>query len=167
VVSSSGGKYEDEKGRRMKLREGVHSVKPDEGEQLVEVWEASVRATHDFLSDADVDSLRPLVLPGLLGLEHLLCVRSEGGGVVGFIGVADGKIEALFVHPSWHRVGVGRRLAGHAIDALGARTVDVNEQNEQAVAFYLRLGFRVEGRSEVDRMGKPFPLLYMRIPGAG
>jgi putative acetyltransferase len=57
---------------------------------------------------------------------------------------------------------VGRRLARHAVVRLGATTVDVNEQNPEAVAFYLRLGFRVEGRSELDSTGKPFPLLHMR-----
>jgi hypothetical protein len=41
--------------------------------------------------------------------------------------------------------------------------VDVNEQNGQAVGFYLRMGFATEGRSELDGMGKPYPLLHMRL----
>ena len=147
----------------MELQEGVHPVGPDEGERLIEVWEASVRATHHFLAESDIEFLKPLVLPALPGLAHLLGVRDESGVLVGFVGVADGKIEALFVHPAWHRVGVGRRLARHAVMNLGATRVDVNEQNDQAVAFYLRLGFRIEGRSDVDRMGLPFPLLHMRM----
>jgi len=147
----------------MELQEGVHPVGPDEGERLIEVWEASVRATHHFLAESDIEFLKPLVLPALPGLAHLLGVRDESGVLVGFVGVADGKIEALFVHPAWHRVGVGRRLARHAVMNLGATRVDVNEQNDQAVAFYLRLGFRIEGRSDVDSMGLPFPLLHMRM----
>jgi putative acetyltransferase len=145
------------------LLEGVHHVRPEEGDRLVDVWEASVRATHHFLSDSDIQFFKPLVLNGLLGLSHLFCVRDMTGDLVGFVGVADGKMEALFVHPSWHRAGIGRRLARHAVVELGATKVDVNEQNEQAVAFYLRLGFRVEARSEVDSMGKPFPLLHMHL----
>jgi len=129
---------------------------------LLEVWEASVRATHDFLSESDIQFFRPLVLPGLLSLEHLLCVRDVEGRIVAFLGVADGKMEALFVHPSFRRTGLGRRLARHAVVELGAASVDVNEQNQQAVGFYRRLGFEVEGRSEVDSMGKPFPLLHLR-----
>lgn len=31
--------------------------------------------------------------------------------------------------------GAGRLLLRYAVDALGARSVDVNEQNEQAVGF--------------------------------
>jgi putative acetyltransferase len=146
----------------MLLQDGVHPVRSEEGDRLLEVWEASVRATHDFLSESDIQFFRPLVLPGLLSLEHLLCVRDVEGRIVAFLGVADGKMEALFVHPSFRRTGLGRRLARHAVIELGAASVDVNEQNQQAVGFYRRLGFEVEGRSEVDSMGKPFPLLHLR-----
>jgi putative acetyltransferase len=138
----------------------------DEGERLVEVWEASVRATHHFLSESDIELLKPSVLPAMLDVESLLGVRDESGVLVGFLGVAEGKIEALFVHPSWHRLGAARRLVRHAVKNLGATRVDVNEQNEQAVAFYLRLGFRIEGRSDVDSMGLPFPLIHMRMDDA-
>ena len=146
----------------MLLQDGVHPVRSEEGDRLLEVWEASVRATHDFLSESDIQFFRPLVLPGLLSLEHLLCVRDVEGRIVAFLGVADGRMEALFVHPSFRRPGLGRRLARHAVVELGAASVDVNEQNQQAVGFYRRLGFEVEGRSEVDSMGKPFPLLHLR-----
>ena len=147
----------------MKLQEGVHPIGPDEEDRLVEVWEKSVRATHDFLSESDIAYLKPLVLPALLGMENLVGVRDASGLLAGFAGTSDGKIEALFVHPSWHRLGAGRRLVRHAVRTLGANGVDVNEQNAGAVAFYVRLGFRIEGRSEKDGMGLPFPLLHMKM----
>jgi putative acetyltransferase len=146
----------------MLLQEGVHRVDPGEGARLLEVWEASVRATHRFLSESDIQFLKPLVRQGLFALEHILCVRDDAGQIVAFVGVDQRKMEALFVHPSWHGRGVGRRLARHAVVELGATAVDVNEQNEGAVAFYRRLGFEVEGRSETDSTGRPFPLLHMR-----
>jgi putative acetyltransferase len=144
------------------LRAGVHPVRTEEAARLLEVWEASVRATHHFLSESDIQFFRPLVLKELWMLEHLLCARDLEGRLVGFVGVTGKKIEALFVHPSWDRMGVGIRLAEHAAIELAASTVDVNEQNQQAVTFYRRLGFEVEGRSEVDGTGRPFPLLHMR-----
>ena len=150
----------------MELQEGVRPVGPDEGERLIEVWEASVRATHDFLSESDIQHLKPFVLPALRGMEDLFGVRDEGSVLAGFAGTASEKIEALFVHPSWHRLGAGRRLVRHAVKMLGARSVDVNEQNQGAVAFYVRLGFRIEGRSDKDGMGLPFPLLHMTLDDA-
>lgn len=146
----------------MRVQEGVYRVEPEEGESLLEVWEASVRATHHFLSESDIQFFKPLVLKELFALDHLLSVRNREGRIIAFVGVSQERMEALFVHPSFHRIGVGRRLARHAVLELGATSVDVNEQNQQAVAFYGRLGFQVEGRSEVDGMGKPFPLLHMR-----
>ena len=147
----------------MELKEGVHALGSGEDERLIEVWEASVRATHDFLSESDIQYLKPLILPALRGVDKLFGVYDESGVVAGFAGTAGGKIEALFVHPSWHRLGAGRRLVRHAVKTLGATKVDVNEQNEKAVAFYLRLGFLIEGRSDVDSMGLPFPLIHMRM----
>jgi putative acetyltransferase len=65
--------------------------------------------------------------------------------------------------PAHRGQGAGRRLVSHA-QALrgGALTVDVNEQNVEARGFYEALGFAVLGRSPVDDMGLPFPILHMR-----
>lgn len=56
-----------------------------------------------------------------------------------------------------------RRARHSAVKDLGARRLDVDEQNAQAVGFYLHYGFQVVGRSETDGMGEPFPLLHMRL----
>jgi hypothetical protein len=54
-----------------------------------------------------------------------------------------------------------------------ARVVEVWEASvrathhfDQALGFYLRLGFEVVGRSELDSNGKPYPLLHMRLARA-
>ena len=141
----------------------VRRVRAEESARVLEVWEASVRATHDFLSEADIGFFKPLVLGELYGLEHLVGLRDHEGTLVGFAGVSHGKLEALFVDPACHRRGVGRILTQYAVTQLGADRVDVNEQNRQAVAFYEHLGYVVEARSEFDATGKPFPLLHMRV----
>lgn len=145
----------------IQLRDGVSAVGPDDYARVVEVWEASVRATHDFVTEADIEVFRPLVRDGLPEVPQLLCVRERAGQVAGFIGVQDGKVEMLFVHPAWRGQGIGRRLLSYAVTTLGASELDVNEQNPQALGFYLRMGFEVVGRSAVDSMGKPYPLLHM------
>ena len=135
--------------------------------RVVEVWEASVRATHHFLTEADIQFFKPFVREELPQTPHLVGVRDGAGKVIGFVGVAGDKIEMLFIDPAWRGRGVGRRLLVYAIDTFGATLVDVNEQNPQAIGFYLRMGFEVVGRSELDSAGKPFPLLHMRLLGAG
>jgi putative acetyltransferase len=147
----------------MLLRDGVHPVGPDDFPRMLDVWEESVRATHDFLTEADIEGLRPLVGEAFRQPMTLAAVRDEAGQVAGFLGVAGDKLEMLFIHPSFRGGGAGRRLVHHAVHALGATSVDVNEQNEQAVGFYLAMGFAVEGRSELDGQGNAFPLLHMRL----
>src|SRR5689334_964833 len=146
------------------IREGVSPLRSEDVAQTVEVWEASVRATHDFVSEADIVFFRPLVREELAN-SPVFVVRDATGKVAGFIGVSEGAIDSLFIDPVWRGQGIGRRLMEYAIHELGATRVDVNEQNDQAVGFYLRMGFEVESRSETDGLGKPYPLLHMRLQG--
>ena len=68
--------------------------------ELTEVWEASVRATHHFLTEDYIQIIRPLLLHDYLGAVQLYCMRDTYEAIVGFMGVLDGKVEMLFVHPS-------------------------------------------------------------------
>ncbi|MBM7061427.1 GNAT family N-acetyltransferase [Pseudomonas sp. UL073] len=132
--------------------------------RLLEVWEAAVRATHHFLSEADIRFYAPQVRAAFDSPIRLACVRAEDGQVAGFVGCLDGRIEMLFVDPAQHGRGFGRRLLEHAVAQHDARALDVNEQNPDALAFYRHLGFEVVGRSALDGSGKPFPLLHLRLP---
>ena len=125
----------------------VVKVGPDDFEELAEVWEASVRATHDFLSEADIRELRSLLPVRYLPAVELRCLR-DAGRIVAFIGLNGSHIAMLV---EW------------AVARQGADSVDVNEQNPQAVGFYLRMGFAVVGRSETDDADRPFPILHLRL----
>lgn len=139
------------------------TVLPADYSELTDVWEASVRATHDFLSEADIQTFRPLILNEFLAMVDLTAARNEAGKILGFVGVAEQKVEMLFLHPEARGKGLGKQLLRHAITHKQATTVDVNEQNPQALAFYEHLGFVRIGRSEVDGMGKPYPLLHLAL----
>ena len=146
----------------MSLLADISAVAPEDYPRIVEVWEASVRATHHFVTESDIEIFRPLVFDELPH-NDLACVRDGNGLIVGFIGIVEGKVEMLFIHPDYRVQGIGRTLLRYAIQECGATTVDVNEQNDQALGFYLRMGFVVIGRSELDSNGKPYPLLHMHL----
>jgi putative acetyltransferase len=127
---------------------------------IIELWELSVRKTHDFLHEdymLEIKSLLPSILPSV----ELYVNKNETGKITGFLGVANKKIEMLFIHPDFSGKGLGRMLTMFAIEKLHMNRVDVNEQNQQAVNFYKHLGFAVIARSDVDGLGKPYPLLMM------
>jgi putative acetyltransferase len=149
----------------MQTQEDITEITAEDLPRVVEVWEASVRATHHFLTEADIQYIKSLVGDDLAQVETLLGVRDGDGQVIGFIGVEGDEVGALFIHPAWRGQGIGRRLFTYAVETLGATKVDVNEQNDQAVGFYRRMGFEVVGRSAMDGLGQPFPLLHMRLSG--
>jgi putative acetyltransferase len=144
------------------MAQKVDTVQENDFDTLTEVWEASVRATHSFLTEDNIQYFKPLVRKEFLPAVELRCVRDGDFRPIGFLGVANGKIEMLFIRPDMRGRGIGKQLLTYAVEEMNAREVDVNEQNEHAVGFYKRMGFAVVGRTDVDGMGKPFPLLQMK-----
>ena len=84
-------------------------------ESLTQLWESSVRASHDFLSDADINSLKPYVREALKSIETLV-VATDNGGYVAFMGLQERKIEMLFVSPEYFGKGIGRCLVDLAVN---------------------------------------------------
>jgi putative acetyltransferase len=142
----------------------VRLAEPQDRDALLTLWERSVRATHSFLTEQDIVTLRPLVAQELAAdavAWWVLC--SESDVPLGFLGYTSDTIEALFVDPASHRTGAGRFLVEHAQQlARGPLTVEVNEQNEAGVRFYEAMGFTVVSRSPTDGAGRPFPIARMR-----
>ena len=134
---------------------------------LLAVWEASVRATHHFLSDAAVRRLAGYVPQALREVPLLAAAYGPDGEAAGFLGADGEKLEMLFLSPALHGQGLGRQLLQYGIDHWGVRSLDVNEQNPQARGFYEHMGFRVTGRSETDGQGQPYPLLSMVLDRPG
>lgn len=144
----------------MSIRRAIPSDQPI----LLDIWLRSVRATHTFLTEDDIQSFLPIVRDVAFVELEVWVLRSDAGELMGFMGLAGNKLEALFLDPKFHRSGGGRRLVQHARELHGELTLDVNEQNPGACRFYEACGFVVEGRSELDSTGRPFPLLHMRLP---
>ncbi len=131
---------------------------------LLDVWQASVRASHHFLTEADIRTLTPQAEEALLQIETLWIVEDDLRPV-GFMGVQEHKIEMLFLHPDYFRKGVGKELVQRAFRELAVEYVDVNEQNPDAARFYERMGFHTFRRDDTDDQGNPFPILRMkRLP---
>ena len=131
---------------------------------LLDVWQASVRASHHFLTEADIRTLTPQAEEALLQIETLWIIEDDLRPV-GFMGVQEHKIEMLFLHPDYFRKGVGKGLVQRAFRELAVEYVDVNEQNPDAARFYERMGFYTFRRDDTDDQGNPFPILRMkRLP---
>lgn len=147
----------------MKNIEIIKNVTEKDMTDILEVWESSVKATHLFLTEENIDALRPFVEEGVKFISNLAVIRDEEDTIQAFIGVHDNKIEMLFVKDTCRGKGLGKHLVNWAINTLNIKFVDVNEQNQQGLGFYKHMGFEVFDRSELDEQGNPFPILYMKL----
>ncbi|WP_041137936.1 GNAT family N-acetyltransferase [Beduini massiliensis] len=129
--------------------------------QLMHIWESSVRATHLFLKEEDILRIAEYVPEALLHVPTLITAKKEGS-IIGFMGIDQNSLEMLFISSKERGQGIGKKLLEYAILHEGVDCLTVNEQNPQAKGFYEHMGFMVERRSECDDQGNPFPLLYMR-----
>ena len=138
----------------------TREIKETDYANLMDIWESAVLNTHDFLKLEDFLFYKKN-LPTYFQYVSLYGFE-QNSRLVGFIGIAEGNIEMLFVHNDCRGKGIGKRLVAYAIEKLQACKVDVNEQNTQAVGFYQHMGFSVVNRSEIDAEGKAYPILHMQ-----
>ena len=131
-------------------------------ENLLDVWENSVKATHLFLSDDEINNIRQYVPQALKGVPVLVIAENENGNLVGFMGIADKMLEMLFILNECRGQGIGKQLLQYGIENYLINELAVNEQNPLAKGFYEHLGFEVYKRTETDEQGNPYPLWYMK-----
>ena len=130
--------------------------------QLTTIWEDSVRATHLFLSEAEIQEIKAHVLQALTGVSRLLVAERAPGQPVAFMGIEGPRLEMLFLSPAERGAGLERQLLEYGIRHYHLQELTVNEQNPQAVGFYQHMGFETYRRTDCDEQGGPYPLLYMK-----
>lgn len=130
--------------------------------QVLTIWRKSVLATHDFLTSSDFEEIKALVESINFNDLKVFCLTSENI-VIGFVGVADMKIEMLFLDPKYFGQGYGHKLLSFAVKDLNADKLDVNEQNVNALQFYQKFGFETFERTVKDDQGRNYPLLRMKL----
>ena len=139
----------------------IRKIKVTDYPRLIEIWESAVLSTHDFLKEEGCLYYKEQ-LPVYFQYVTLFGFEQEGI-LVGFMGIAKGNLEMLFIDNNYRGIGIGKKLITYAIDNLQVTKVDVNEQNNQAVGFYKYIGFNVYKRSDLDGEGKEYPILHMQL----
>jgi len=140
----------------------IVSTSADQHAALLELWEQSVRATHHFLTEAQILQIRQQIIQYSYFDQVQLFHVEHQQQILGFMGIADSKLEMLFISSAAFRQGIGSQLLQYALQ-LGVTEVDVNEQNPDATAFYLKHGFEIISRSETDSEGNPYPILHLQL----
>lgn len=147
----------------------IVSYSPGYHQELVEIWRSGVKKTHTFLSAEAFEFYHNIVdKRALTSMNVCVALSSQfnsdyGGAALGFAGWQGEMIEMLFVAPKAHRQGVGSQLLDYLTQKQACKQVDVNEQNPQARAFYLKYGFEETGRSPCDENGYEYPIIHLQL----
>ena len=131
--------------------------------QLIKVWEDSVKATHTFLSNDEIEKINEYVPQALSNISYLIIETDKNENPIAFMGIEGTKLEMLFIKNSERGKGLGKELLKYGIEKYGVNELAVNEDNLQAKGFYEHMGFKVYQRNELDDQGNPYPVLYMRL----
>lgn len=132
-------------------------------EQLLAVWENSVKATHLFLSEREIENIKKYVPQALKEIPYLIIVENGNQIPVGFMGIVEQHLEMLFISHEERGKGLGKELLKYGIEKYSVNDLAVNEQNPLAKGFYEHMGFEIYKRTECDEQGNPYPLLYMKL----
>lgn len=131
---------------------------------MLTIWEASVRATHDFLTEEKILEIKQIITEGnVFSSVEIYTFENTDGFKTGFIGIANQKIEMLFIRPEYRGLGIGKALTEYVISKHDITKVDVNEQNPKAVGFYKKMGFQISKRNPLDSQENAFPILEMEL----
>ena len=129
-------------------------------DEIIGVWEASVRTTHHFLSHKEIAFYKPLVLKYALPSMRIFGINKHKK-LAGFMAVSSYKVEMLFIAPEFIGQGLGKKLLSFALDELHIPLIDVNEENLSALGFYLHMGYQIISRDDVDGNGRPHPIFHL------
>ncbi|MBU9789552.1 GNAT family N-acetyltransferase [Lentilactobacillus sp. TOM.63] len=144
----------------MKIQE-VTEVSPELIKSLLAVWESSVKATHLFLTDDEIQTIKTDIPEAISNVQHLILMTNESNRPIGFMGLNAQMLEMLFVSDEYRGKGLGKQLLEYGIKKYSVNKLGVNEQNPLAKGFYRHMGFKVYKRTELDEQGNHFPILYM------
>lgn len=131
--------------------------------ELLEVWESSVTATHKFLSSDEIKNIKKYVPQALVNVAHLIIVENKDNIPIAFMGIEKKRLEMLFIQNNERGKGIGKQLLNYGINKYNVNELTVNEQNINAKGFYEYMGFTIYKRTELDEQDNPYPILYMKL----
>ena len=123
--------------------------------QLTAIWEDSVRATHLFLSEAEIQTIKAYVPQALTGVSHLLVAERAQGQPVAFMGIEGPRLEMLFLSPAERGRGTGKAASGIRHSPLPPAGIDGQRAEPAGRRLLPAYGLRDLPANRLRRAGRP------------
>ncbi len=123
----------------------IRQHQPADLDAIIDIWLRASMKAHDFAPpefwQKHSADMRSKYIPG-----SETWVYEHDGRVVGFFSLVDENLAALFVEPEMQGTGFGPKLLQKAKSLRGKLELCVYTLNTRAMSFYLKQGFKEEGR---------------------
>ena len=107
-------------------------------EEIIEVWEQSVKATFNFPNENYLQEIKSQLTSALENIK-VYVYRTKYGRIKGFVGLRGHKVEMLFIHPEYFGQDVEMQLTNFCLYSLHIDELNVKERDESALEFYKNL----------------------------
>jgi shikimate kinase/GNAT superfamily N-acetyltransferase len=143
----------------------IRKYKPEDEHTVVEIWYQASLIAHDFVPADFWEQEKDVIRREYLPLSKTW-VYEKDQQIVGMLSLSDGQtIGGLFVDPAWQGGGVGTQLINHAKSLRAVLFLDVFKQNERAIRFYQKCGFKIVDESiQPDTGCEQFTMVWQKEP---
>ena len=139
----------------------IREYKEQDLDDLLSVWATASEIAHPFLTKEFL-ALERENIPKVYLPKAETWVSEEDGCVIGFISLLGNEVGAIFVHPKYHRKGIGRELMNKARELRGELYVEVFAANTIGRKFYAKYGFELIEEKVHEQTG--LELIRLRLP---
>ena len=136
-------------------------VKEKDYNTILKIWERFVVETHDFLKKEDRMQLKNELPIYLKYVEAYLWFNEKEA--IDFSGINEKNLEMLFIDPKHFNKGYGTTILQSLIQEDKIQYVDVNKDNQYALKFYNKNGFKQYNESQKDNQGRDYPVLHLKL----
>lgn len=122
---------------------------------ILDIWlDASIIA-HPFIEAqfwySKVADMREIYLPAS---TTFVFEEQKTGALRGFVSLVENHIAAIFVHPNFQGMGIGKELISLAKQKYSRLLLCVYSKNKSAIEFYRKEGFNLIEEREEDNTGE-------------
>ncbi|MDO3678542.1 N-acetyltransferase [Paenibacillus ehimensis] len=140
----------------------IRPSNPQDIDILVELWLQESLTAHPFIDAqywrANAEEMKTKYLP----MADTIVIE-EDGHVAGFVSMVDDYLAALFIDSRHQKKGLGKGLLDHVKQDRTAIRLQVYRQNERAVRFYEKQGFRIEAEMiDEATSAEEYRMVWMR-----
>lgn len=133
----------------------IVNVKPNRDilQKCANIWLIASRKSHYFIEPNVWEQHYQAMCEEYLPHSDLYLAKIKDE-IVGFAAIIEDNILAgLFIHPNYWRLGMGQKLINHVINLKKSLQLTVYTENQCAVDFYLKHGFRQVKLQNCDHTG--------------